>query len=1044
MVVRVEQRYFADHKFSIVNRAFLTMVFLTSLVFVMFAVFDYTNLLSRESARNLREVQNDASRFGNILDQRAQRAEVAAEGVQIQRLAMLPETEFLRTPQTALDRSLSYLRTDGFRSISIIRSDGLIIQSGVSLPSGAKAIQISGRVPTGLMIADGFYLETAHILKDAGGRVLGRMIAQQRIPALDDVMRQDLTRSRTSDLLLCWPSGGGALCVSSRHGLQSTEQLNARDGRMSLLEAASRGWEASGIWVRSPESRLMAAAIPAKRSGLVLLGSSKMWAVLVPVMQETGGTFLALSALLFLGRYLLRKRVRPLVVELMAQMKQSQMNEQRFIAAAESSLNALFLFESMRDEQGTIVDFRFIYLNERAEALIQRTSADVCGKALCVELPINRTGGFFEKYRQVVETGEPLNEVRQIDTPAIAATWLEYQVVRLGDGVALTASDVSSRKEMELKVEQALAFARAVVDASSFSTIVTDLDGTILAVNPATERMLWYKQAEMVGKMTPLAIHDAAEVRQRAEEYTQHFGYPVAPTIEVFTAKAKQGLTDEGEWTYVRKDSSRLPVCLTTTALRDDQGVITGYMGTAYDITERKRQEDYISHIAHHDALTGLPTRTLFRDRVDGALGRITRYGGVCAVMLIDLDNFKDVNDSLGHSAGDEVLVTVSQRIASVLRKTDTVSRMGGDEFTVLLDRIESEEDVVAIAKKILAELAKATRIGSDELHLSASIGISVYPEGGVTSTVLLKNADAAMYFAKEHGKEGYRVFTKGLADANVRRMQIETGLKKGLEAGEFSVVYQPQVSLVSGELVGVEALVRWRSEKLGTVSPAEFIPLAEQCGVIGPLGEWVLETACREIRSIWKATGKQFRLAVNLSPRQLEREGLGDFIAKVLRQEGFAPEMLEIEITEGVLMSDSLAVWELLREIQAQGVRVAIDDFGIGFSNVAYLLKLEVNRIKIDRSFIAKLETDAGSLAVVSSMISMAGDLGVAVIAEGVETDGQREILMGKGCAEAQGYLFHRPMDPQSLLMTVFAKEMTVSGSMTYLDRGRGTPKIM
>ncbi len=617
-------------------------------------------------------------------------------------------------------------------------------------------------------------------------------------------------------------------------------------------------------------------------------------------------------------------------------------------------------------------------------------------------------------YAQVVESGVPINKEVPFNSADVNASWLHFQVVPLGDGIALTSTDISARKHAELQLEKALASIQTVIDASPYSILVTDPNGLITAVNPATERMLWYSRSEMVGKLTPLELHDPAEIRRLAAELSAELATPIPPGIEVLLARPRRGIPVEDRWTYLRKDGSRLPVQVTTNALHDESGQLTGFMKIAIDITERKRQEDYISHIAHHDILTGLPTRMLFRDRVDVAIQRCQRYKTKCAVMLLDLDNFKDINDSLGHHAGDELLTVIAARLAETLRATDTVARMGGDEFTILLDQVQNEEDAALVAHKILQNLEFPVLLGADSLSISASLGIATYPDAGTTSTILLKHADTAMYHAKGSGKRRFSFFSQDLADASIRRLQLEMALKKALDSNEFSLVYQPQISLSTGAIVGVEALLRWNSEKLGFVSPAEFIPVAEQCGVIVPLGDWVIRTACTHLSEINRSRfpdADDLRLAVNVSPRQLEREGFSTKVHNILTETGFPAHRLEIEITEGVFMKDSPQVWEAIRELQALGLQTAIDDFGTGFSNVSYLLKLAVNRIKIDRSFIMHLEKDSGSVAVVSSLISMAADLGVAVIAEGVENEEQATLLRKKLCDEAQGYLYHRPM---------------------------------
>jgi len=1006
----------------IISSAFITMVILAALLVSVSLVAGYLQLYISATKGLSRDVERASNTLAASIEYRTSRGELAAGDEQVRNLARLSYSDAAALTPDRLNRALNFLLARGLTAITIIGDDGVVVHGGTPLPSTTAGFSIINRVPTRLLWSNGFYLQAEYVLRENNGAYLGTMIALQSVPPLNDLFQQDTENGKTNDALLCAPSDDGAACIESRDGKSIFTLSGGADQRLAPVQRSFEGIASSKFWTRTPLGRMLAASHPVGHTGLALIKTIADWEILIPLYIRVGGTIAIISILLILGWLLLRKGLNPLVRSLIAERELATRNEQRFIAASENSLNAFYIFEAVRDEAGKIIDFRFVYINHHAEALIGRSASSVIGKLLCVELPITITGGFFEKYKSVIETGKPINAEILISDVDINASWLYYQVVRLGDGVAITTSDISSRKQTEFALEKAVRFTQAVLDSSSFCTIVVDLDGMIVAVNPAVERMLWYSKSEMVGKMTPLALHDPEELKSRNEQLARESGTPVRPVMDMFLEGPRKGLTYEGRWIFIRKDGSKFPIQLTITGLTDEQGKLTGYMGISYDITERKRQEDYISHLAHHDVLTGLPTRLLFHDRVEVALARVQRYGGKCALMLIDLDNFKDINDSMGHHAGDDVLVVVSKRLTGALRSTDTVSRLGGDEFTVLLDNVESAEDATIAAGKLLAALSEPVFIGEETLTISASIGISVYPEGGTTSEMLLKHADAAMYHAKGAGKHSYLLFTQGLADATTRRLLLESALKKALKAKEFSLVYQPQVSLESGAIMGVEALVRWNNEKLGNVPPSDFISVAEQCGVIGPLGEWVLRTACEEIKHIGVSTGHDLRLAVNISPRQLELEGFAESVARLLKETGFPPRQLEIEITEGVLMNETLLVGEALKKLQSLGLQTAIDDFGVGFSNISYLLKLAVNRIKIDQSFISCMEEDTDCSAVVNSMIGMAGTLGVDVLAEGVETVGQSRILRAQGCQEAQGYYFYRPMSAAALMEVLLA----------------------
>lgn len=995
---------------KIIPAAFFAMLAMVIIAVTIASVSRYFVVKSMMTGRLEREAIQEGFFLSSTIKRGIDLARVAADNQAMLHFARGAGSSAAALTPAGIDQYLNSLRTLGFRSIEVQLVDGRILRGGTPLLNPPLTIPFENRVSSTLLWQNGFFLKTVHPLTDSQGINLGTFIAEQRIETLDEIFELELPDGKTNQSLLCGWRTANLVCLTNRpYRVASLTQSS--DRRVSVIRSAITGTRQTGAWVRSPSGPVIISSVPVGDTGLAISKSISVWEALVPFYIQVAAITAIVGLVLAIGRFLLKRDVEPLVAELVNERNRAASNGAKFAAAAESSMSAFFILESVRDDQGAIVDLRFVYLNSRAEQLVHRTASTVVGKSVCAELPVVVTGGLFDKYKAVIETGIAVNEEFSIADPDIDAFWLQHQIVQLGDGVAITTTDISSRKMMEAQLEKSLGFSQAIIDAALFSIIVTDLQGTILLVNPATERMLCYAKTEMVGKMTPLALHDPAEISLRAAALSQELSTPVAPTMEVFFAKPKIGQTDESQWTYIRKDGSRVPVQLAVTSLTDQQGIVSGYMTVASDVTERKRQEDYISHIANHDPLTGLPTRMVFNDRVDVALNRIQRYGGKCAVLLIDLDNFKDINDSLGHHAGDQVLTIVGQRLKEALRRSDTVSRMGGDEFTVLLDSVETGANALNVAEKLLAQLSQPFQIGEDLLSISASIGISTYPECGINTETLLKHADTAMYQSKRSGKQSTTLFTQSLADATTKRLQMQISLRKALELNELSVMYQPQISLRDGSIVGVEALIRWHSAKLGSVSPSEFIPIAEQIGLIPAFGEFVLRTACREIGEIIVANGRLLRLAVNVSPRQLEKEDFIRKVSQILMDTGFDPSQLEVEITEGVLVSDSLQVWDALTQLGTMGLQTAIDDFGTGFSNVAYLLKLDINRIKIDRSFISDLERDPDCNAIVDSLIGMAHSLGISVVAEGVETQGQRDLLEQKSCEEAQGYLFYRPM---------------------------------
>ncbi len=578
-------------------------------------------------------------------------------------------------------------------------------------------------------------------------------------------------------------------------------------------------------------------------------------------------------------------------------------------------------------------------------------------------------------------------------------------------GFVKVTRDLTERRNAEQQQMRANYLREAILNAAPLSIIATDRIGLITSFNPAAERMLWYKAEELVGKATLALLHDPQELSARAAELSEEADAVVEPGFDVLAHKSQRGIAEEREWHYVRKDGSRLPVNLTVTALRSEGGEISGFLGVAYDITERKRREDYTQHIAHHDFLTGLPNRTLLQDRMLSAIQRAKRERNKVAALMIDLDHFKRVNDSLGHHVGDQLLKTVAERILGCVRGSDTVARMGGDEFAVLLGDIGDDGGIERVAADLVERISAPILACGHELFVTPSIGISRYPDDGEDLQTLLMNADSAMYRAKAEGRQGYRLFSRDMEIAARNKMDLEVALRHALKQQEFTMHYQPQLSLTSGEIVGMEALLRWNNPQRGSVPPAEFIPVAEESGLILEIGEWVLATACREAKLLQQRTGKPLRVAVNLSPRQFRQAGLPELVRRTLQESGLAPQHLELEITEGVLMAHTAEMVARLGQLRALGVSIAVDDFGIGFSSLSYIAKFPISTLKIDRVFVSRLPDSASDAAVALAIIALAHSLNINVVAEGVETLAQLQYLTARNCDLAQGFRLGKPV---------------------------------
>ncbi|GJI98283.1 hypothetical protein RugamoR57_50010 [Duganella caerulea] len=441
-----------------------------------------------------------------------------------------------------------------------------------------------------------------------------------------------------------------------------------------------------------------------------------------------------------------------------------------------------------------------------------------------------------------------------------------------------------------------------------------------------------------------------------------------------------------------------------------------GLVAIVRDISERKLAEGRMQHLAHHDTLTGLPNRGLIAERLDLTIAQASRSGGSVLVAFIDLDGFKLVNDGLGHNAGDELLKVVAARMSACLRAGDTVGRFGGDEFVLLLNEPRNGEDAAPVLERVREAVLESINVGGQEVQVSCSIGVAVYPNDGADAGTLLMHADAAMYRAKDMGKNNCQFYTREMNACIEEKLVLLEGLRGALDDGQFRLVYQPKVDLRTGRIFGVEALVRWEHPEHGCIGPDRFIPLAEESGMIVALGEWVLRTACRQNRAWQEAGLAPLRMSVNVSPRQFEEQGLVPRVALALADSGLAPEWLELEVTEGVIMRDLTQAVAKMGELRAMGVSLSIDDFGTGYSSLSALKSFPVSTLKIDKSFVRDLGISEGDQAVASSIIDLAHRLRLRVIAEGVETEQQCAFLRQNGCDEMQGYLFSRPLPPEQL----------------------------
>ncbi len=515
------------------------------------------------------------------------------------------------------------------------------------------------------------------------------------------------------------------------------------------------------------------------------------------------------------------------------------------------------------------------------------------------------------------------------------------------------------------------------------------------------------------------AREDAAQLREESVDLREDAAQVREGAVQVREGEAK--LRESAATVRERETSAAVPA----QDKSDDQKNILRQANEhlviatleAHNLSEKiKLANDQLDHLAHFDVLTGLPNRILLQDRLGQAIELAHRQGRQLAVMFMDLDQFKHVNDSLGHAVGDQLLQSVAQRLMACVRHSDTVSRQGGDEFVLLLTFIEHPEDAALSAQKMLAALAEPHHLRQHDLHASVSIGISVYPDDGQDAETLIKNADAAMYNAKENGRNTYRFFKQDMNDRAVWRQSTEASLRNALERQEFVLHYQPKINFQSGAIVGVEALIRWRHPQRGLLAPEQFVSIAEDCGLILPIGRWVLREACRQAR-VWLQMGlPPITVAVNTSALEFRAEDFLENIRTTLDDTGLEPRYLQIELTESILMRDSESANTVLHALADIGVKLAIDDFGTGYSSLSYLSQFSIDALKIDRSFVRHMTSNPEDAIIVSTVISMGNSLRKLIIAEGVETQEQYALLRAQHCDEGQGYYFSRPQESEAL----------------------------
>jgi len=644
-------------------------------------------------------------------------------------------------------------------------------------------------------------------------------------------------------------------------------------------------------------------------------------------------------------------------------------------------------------------------MNRAGLRLIGYDYTEVVGQMKWADLIATEQMALFEKHWRLLEAQGEVFDIEYTLTRkngTEAHVRVSYSARRDGRGkirsVRATMVDITSERQALTSLRHLTQQYRTLFERNLAGVFRGTLAGRVFECNDAYARILGYDSRD---EFLLLSGQDPAiDSEERAD---------------TFRRLVKEKTLSDLEMSVRQKDGSPIWVVENLSLIEDDASQQPIVEGTLFDITGRKLAEERVAYQAYHDSLTGLPNPELFRERFDAAIESAGRTERQVSLMFLDLDQFKSINDTRGHHVGNQLLQLVAYRLQRALRQEDTVARLGGDEFTIAASNLHSREEAQVVAKKITDALAKPFLLDGRDIYITGSLGIAMYPEDGEDYDVLLRKADIAMYHAKELGRNRFVFSANAVSEQAIEQMTLESDLRRALDQDEFVLFFQPQVEAETGEIVAVEALLRWRHPERGMILPDNFIPVAERSHQIIPIGEWVLREACLR-GAEWQKTHPNLRVSVNLSPIQFREPGFDFVMRRVLRDTGIRPELLEIEITEGAAMQNPEVTLDLLKEIKAMGVRISIDDFGTGYSSLSYLGKLPIDSLKIDRDFVREIDSDTGHALIVSAVIALAHQLNLTVVAEGVETERQSAFLRKSECEHLQGFLFSRPLPAEDI----------------------------
>jgi len=710
-----------------------------------------------------------------------------------------------------------------------------------------------------------------------------------------------------------------------------------------------------------------------------------------------------------------------MVSEIDASHRKLRKNEAKFSGIIQVSKNAIISIDN---------GYCIVLFNPAAEQVFGYKKEEAIGQPLTMLLPTNICNihdryitCFGESNDTTQDTMAQLMIQGRRKNGEIFPTEGSISKLELDDGLFYTIAlaDITERKKAEDQLHQAA----VVFESTAEGVMIMDADYQITGVNSAFSEITGYTQEEVLGKNPSML---------QSGQHNETFYKSMWDSIE------QTGMW-RGEIWNRRKNGEIYPELLTINTVKNNQDEISHYVGVFSDISTIKETEAKLAHLAHHDPLTGLPNRLLFNARLEHALSRAHRDSSHVAVLFLDLDRFKNINDSMGHPYGDQLLQVVSNRLAKSVRDEDTVARLGGDEFIIFVEDLADPQAASHIATNTLEQFSTPFCIEGEEVYVNASIGISLYPENGANVETLVKNADAAMYRAKEQGRNNYQFYSTELTTQAFERLSLETSLRHALERDEFVLHYQPQICLETGAIKGAEALLRWQHPEMGMVMPDKFIPIAEDTGLIVPIGEWVLRTACAQNKAWQDAGHPHISIAANLSARQILSPGLADVIKNILRETKLDPGSLELEFTESMAMQNLEDSIKTLQALNALGIDIAIDDFGTGYSSLSYLRRFPIKKLKIDRSFVRDICSDEDDANMIASIITLGQSLNLQIVAEGVETDEQLKFLRAHNCDQVQGYYISHPVAAEEFAqLSLMAPRSTASNQpqsrVTFLKR--------